>query len=115
MLTLNVLAATADNCKIFNGSGCTNFNQLILEFVLPSMQAVTIGIAIIYLLYGAIQYILAAGDEKASKVATGALTNAAIGMVIALLIVVIIQVLQNILGGPSQATAPSNLIPGSSQ
>jgi len=115
MLTFNALAATVDNCKIFNGSGCTNFNQLVLEFVLPSMQAITIGIAIIFLLYGAIQYILSAGEEKATKAATAALTNAAIGMVIALLIVVIIQVLQNILGGSTPATAPSNLIPGSSQ
>lgn len=115
MLTLNALAATSDTCKIFNGSGCTTFNQMILEFVLPSMQAITIGIAIIYLLYGAIQYIVSAGDDKATQAATKALTNAAIGMVIALLIVVIIQVLQNILGGPAQIAAPSNLIPGSSQ
>ena len=112
MFSLQALAATtATNCRLFNGSGCTNFNDTILLFVLPTMQAITIGLAIIFLLYGAIQYILSAGEEKATKAATAMLTNAAIGMVIALLIVVIIQVLQNLLGGATPASAPANLIP----
>jgi len=112
MFTLQVLAANA-NCGLFKGTGCQNFNETILNFILPTMQAITIGLAIIFLLYGAIQYILSAGEEKATKAATATLTNAAIGMVIALLIVVIIQVLQNLLGAGTgtSTTVPSNLIP----
>ncbi len=102
-------------CAIFDGTGCTTFNATILQFVLPTMQAIVIGISIIYLLYGAIQYVTSAGEEKATKTATATLTNAAIGLSIALLVVVIIQVLRNVLGaGSTPASAPDNLIPGGS-
>lgn len=109
MFSLNVNAA----CGIFDGTGCTTFNQTILDFVLPTMQAIVIGLAIIYLLYGAIQYIISAGEEKATKAATATLTNAAIGLAIALLVVVIIQILKNVLGAGSDTTSDtSGLIPG---
>ena len=99
MFSLNVQA-----CGLFNGVNCKTFNETILSFVLPTMQAIVIGIAIIYLLYGAIQYIISAGEEKATKAATGTLTNAAIGLVIALLVVVIIQVLKQVVGASNNPT-----------
>jgi hypothetical protein len=111
MFMINVNAA----CGIFDGTGCKTFNETVLSFILPTMQAITIGVAIIYLLYGAIMYITSAGEEKATKTATATLTNAAIGMAIALLVVVIIQVLKNALGaGSGTPSVPGGLIPGGS-
>lgn len=109
-----MFALPVNACAIFNPNFCSTFNDTILKFVLPTMQAIVIGLAIIYLLIGAIQYIMSAGEEKATKTATATLTNAAIGMAIALLVVLIIQVLKQVLGASSGVqTAPTNLIPGS--
>lgn len=108
MFELPVLAVS---CEIFNGTGCTTFADTIEKFILPTMQAIVIGIAIIYLLYGAIQYVISAGEEKATKAATATLTNAAIGLAIALLVIVIIQVLRNALGAGSDLPKGENLIP----
>ncbi len=112
MFTLTAQAAVG--CQIFDGGSCSTFSSLIGDFVLPTMQAIVIGIAIIYLLMGAIQYITSAGDEKAAKVAQTTLTNAAIGLAIALLVVMIMQVLKSVLVGSSTAgssTLPSGIIP----
>lgn len=112
MFTLTAQAAAG--CQIFQGQSCKTFSSLIGDFVLPTMQAIVIGIAIIYLLMGAIQYITSAGDEKAAKVAQTTLTNAAIGLAIALLVVMIMQVLKSVLTGSSTggvSTAPTGLIP----
>ena len=113
MFTLTAQAQTT-SCKIFVGTGCTSFSDLIGAFVLPTMQAIVIGVAIIYLLMGAIQYITSAGDEKAAKVAQTTLTNAAIGLAIALLVVMIMQVLKSVLVGSATGDTqklPDNLIP----
>ena len=112
MFTLTAQAAAG--CQIFQGQDCKTFSELIGSFVLPTMQAIVIGIAIIYLLMGAIQYITSAGDEKAAKVAQTTLTNAAIGLAIALLVVMIMQVLKSVLTGSSTGgviSTPTGLIP----
>ena len=95
MFTLTA-SAQSTTCTIFNGSGCTGFSQVIGNFAIPTMQAIVIGFAIIYLLMGAIQYITSAGDEKAAKVAQQTLTNAAIGLAIALLVVMIMSVFKSV-------------------
>ena len=112
MFTLTAAAQTV-TCKIFNGTGCSGFSQVIGDFAIPTMQAIVIGIAIIFLLYGAIQYITSAGDEKAAKIAQQTLTNAAIGLAIALLVVMIMSVLKSVLtgGATTVTTLPSGLIP----
>lgn len=109
MFTLTAQA----QCTIFAGTGCKTFSETIGNFILPTMQAIVIGISIIFLLVGAIQYITSAGDEKNAKLAKETLTNAAIGLAIALLVVMIITVLKSVLTGSSNAAPglPSGLIP----
>jgi len=116
MFTLTVNAQTTSvGCALFQGTDCKTFADTIERFLLPTMQAIVIGLAVIYLLYGAIQYIISAGEEKATKAATATLTNAAIGLAIALLVVVIIQVLRSVLGSSGNPTAPDNLVPRSTK
>jgi len=106
-----MLTFTAQACGLFDSSNCDTFSKSIQSFILPSMRAIAIGIAIIYLLYGAIQYITSAGDEKATKAATGTLTNAAIGLAVALLVVMIIQVFLSVLGTDTKNLSVPSIIP----
>ena len=67
--------------------------------------------AAIFVLISAIQYITSGAEEKAdTKKAQATLTNAAIGLIIALLLVVILNVVKTIVGRESGAfggTSPS--------
>lgn len=110
-----MFSLTVQACGLFDSKDCTTFQDTVQKFILPSMQAIAIGIAIIYLLYGAIQYITSAGDEKSTKTATATLTNAGIGLAVALLVVVIIQVFLSVLGSDPKTVSTPSIIPTGSK
>ncbi len=66
------------------------------------------GLAVIFLIIGGIRYILAGGDEKATKSAKDQITAALIGLVIALLAVALVLIVGNLLGkgGLNVVTTP---------
>lgn len=101
-------------CTTFDATGCTKFTDLMTDFLLPTLQAIVIVVAVIYLLYGAIQYITSAGEEKQAKQATTTLTNAVIGLIIALLIVVFLNVIKSIVGvtGETAGSGFDTFVPG---
>jgi hypothetical protein len=68
--------------------------QIVFNFLIGIVGA----LAIIFLIIGGIRYILAHGDEKATKSAKDQITAALVGLVIALLAVVIVIIVGNILG-----------------
>jgi hypothetical protein len=87
-------------CELFDATSCTNIVSFINAFLIPTLQTIIVGLAAIFILVSAIQYIISGAEEKAdTKKAQATLTNAAIGLVIALLVVVVLNVVKTIVGG----------------
>lgn len=85
-------------CGLFNATDCKTFAETVNNFFIPSLQTIVIGLAAIFLLVGAIQYVTSGTEKDGAKTAQATLTNAAIGLVIALIVVVILNVVRNIVG-----------------
>ncbi len=91
-----VLAAV--NTSVSNPlSGYTTLSQ-VFGAAMNVTMGVAISLAVIFLALGGIQYITSKGDAKATETARTMLTNAIIGMVIALGALAIKTIVYNTLG-----------------
>lgn len=82
---------------IKNPTDITSFAGLF-NTIFTFIIAIIGGLAVIFIVIGGIRYILAQGDPKATDSARNQITGALIGLVIALLAVVIVNVVAGFLG-----------------
>ena len=97
--------AAVEKCEAFSFGPCKDLTQL-LNAGSATFFAVIWFIAIIYLAYGGVLYITAAGDKAKAETAKTALTNALIGIVVVLGLNVLVSVVQGLFTGGGQVIAP---------
>jgi hypothetical protein len=73
----------------------------VVNAVMDNLRGVLVGVAMVFILIGAVMYILSAGDEKKMTTAKGAITAAMIGLAIALAAPSFLTEIIKILGGTS--------------
>lgn len=88
-------------CGLFDAKCEESVWQLLYTFLIPTLLAIGIGLAIISFLVAAISYITSAGDTKATEEATQKLMNSAIGLAIVLTAFLIVQLIISITSGGS--------------
>lgn len=95
----SVLAApqTGTGDTLGNPTGVTTLADLF-TLIFNLLIGIVGGLAIIFLIIGGIRYILASGDEKATKAAKEQITAALIGLVVAVLAVILVLIIGNIFG-----------------
>ena len=98
------ITAYAQSCQLFNATGCKTFQDTVNNFAIPTIQTIVIGLAAIFLLVGAIQYVTSGTEKDGAKKAQETLTNAAIGLVIALIVVVILNIIRGVVGNTGVQT-----------
>jgi len=98
--------ANAANCQAFNFGECANVQELI-NAGSATFFAIIWFVAIIFLAYGGVLYITAAGDKGKAETAKTSLTNALIGIVIVLGLNVITDVILNLFSGGQAVKAPT--------
>ena len=96
----------ADDCQVFKFGGCDGIPAL-LDAISASFFAVVWVLAIIFLAYGGVLYITAAGDKTKAETAKNALTNALIGIVIVLGLNVVLSLVRSLIGNDKAVTNPT--------
>lgn len=86
-------------CGLFDAKCEESVWQLLYTFLIPTLLAMGIGLAVISFLVAAVSYITSAGDAKATEEATQKLTNSAIGLAIVLTAFLIVQLIISITSG----------------
>ena len=88
------------------------FNTLkaVFSVAMNVVIAVAVSLAVIFLGLGGIQYITSKGDAKAADAARGSITNAVIGMVIALGALAVKAIVFGILGANVEGNTDDILI-----
>lgn len=84
------------------------FNNLFLFFI-----ALVGGLAVVFIVIGGIRYIMAGGDPKATDSARDQITAALIGLVVALLAVVIVNIVGSFFGVNKVGSNPECAKPAS--
>ena len=88
------------------GNNITTVNQLV-GIVFNILIGLVGALAVIFIIIGAIRYILARGDAKATDAARGTITAALIGLVIAILAILIVNVITGLFG--ASGINPTNI------
>lgn len=97
---LNVFA-----CGLFDAKGCEESVWVFLyTFLVPTLLAVGVGLAIVSFLMSAIGFVTSAGDQKATEEATEKLKGSAYGLAVVLLAFLIFQLIVSIVTGNSIPT-----------
>jgi len=81
----------------------------VFGLIINVVMGVAISLAVIFLGIGGIKYITSQGDPKASEAAKNAITNAVIGLVVAIAAFGIKKLVGNVIGGTN--TAVGNVTP----
>ena len=75
----------------------------VFGLIINVVMGVAISLAVIFLGIGGIKYITSQGDPKASEAAKNAITNAVIGLVVAIAAFAIRTLVGNVIGGTSMS------------
>ena len=110
-LAQTLVTYPASGCQAFEFGKCKGIEDII-NAGSGTFFAVIWFIAIIYLAYGGVLYITAAGDKAKAETAKTALTNALIGIVVVLGINVLTNVIQGLFTGGVAVQAPKVTITG---
>lgn len=109
---LSPAAVFADSCGQLSGPGCVCaagttdtpslacFAPIVVNIV--NVAFIFLGVvAVIFLLFGSIRFIVSRGDQKAVTAAKNTITYAIIGMILVVLAFVAITIFTNFLGFPN--------------
>ena len=91
----------AQGCDIQQGAPSLGCLAQIIPNVINYLFMFLGAVAVIFLLFGALKFVISRGDPKALQSARGTMTYAVIGLVVILLSFAIIQIITNLLGLPS--------------
>ena len=102
---LNVSTGADGQCDFthffYNSHNQFSFNSILLVglAILDDLLVLAGIVAVIFVIYGATQYILSQGNPDRTKAAQSTIVNALIGMAIALVAVVLVNFIGTSLGG----------------
>ena len=77
---------------------------VVFALVINLVIGVAVALAVIFLIMGGIKYITSGGDAKAADAARSAITNAVIGLVVAIAALAVRAIVGNILGANNVGT-----------
>ncbi|MBI2439355.1 MAG: hypothetical protein HYV45_01995, partial [Candidatus Moranbacteria bacterium] len=116
--TSKTCARGGDICCVPNGSGGNTTNvqfsnpigyssvEEFLSGVLGTLQSIIVILALVFIVFGAVMYVISGGDEGRIKIAKGAITAAMIGLAIGLAAPSFLKEIGTVLGwGPVDNTA----------
>jgi len=87
-------------CGLFDAKGCEESIWVFLyTFLVPTLLALGIGLAVIALLVSAVGFVTSAGDTKATEESFEKLKGSLIGVAVLLLVFVIFQIIVSVLTG----------------
>lgn len=88
------------------GLNCDPQNNTVFGFITTIVQwilGITLGVAVLYLIYGGFRYVTSGGNETSAEVGRKTVMNAIIGIVIIILSYVIVNVVANFVLGSAGA------------
>lgn len=107
---LSGIAFAQADCGSFKFGGCAGLFDL-LSAGINTMVTVAWFLAIIFIAYGGILYITSAGEKTKAETAQKVITNAVIGVVIALILSTLSTIVSNFVTGRTQVTASTFTLP----
>lgn len=90
------------NCATTGGASFDGGAQGVVGFLLNIARLVVYlvgAIAVLFLVYGGIMYLTAGGDDAKVKAARSIITNAVIGLIVAIVAFSIVTIVQGLVGG----------------
>jgi hypothetical protein len=92
----------AKGCAITNDSSITGGAEGVAGFLIQIARLVTYlvgALAVLFLVYGGVMYLTAGGDDGKVKSARGIITNAIIGLIVAIVAFSIVTIVQGLVTG----------------